>query len=124
MIRTDTQRLSTVYDILSESEGKTGDTLLRLLISQRIIVDGAKHTAEIRIEMVAILLAHHLLKDYRHLLLVYHVARSSHIRLGILEIHRGVDALDGGGEHSQHLVLVFEIRYHICGIYAGKGLVV
>ncbi len=39
MVRTDTQGLSAIHDILAQSESKTGNALLRRLIPYRIIVE-------------------------------------------------------------------------------------
>ena len=39
MIRTDTQGLSAIHDILAQSESKTGNALLRRFIPYRIIVE-------------------------------------------------------------------------------------
>ena len=124
MVGTDAQGLTAIDDILAQSEGETGDALLRRLVADGIVVERAKHTAHRGIEAVTILLAHHLLQDHRHLLLVDDVARGGHICLGVAVEHGGIDSLDGTRQHLQHLVLVLQAGYHIGGIDAGKGLVV
>ena len=123
MIWANPQRLTAIHDIFSESQGKTCYSLLSLLVADGIVVDGAQHTAEVGIVVVAILMSHHLLQYHRHFLLVDHITRGSHIRLRVLVIHRGIHALDGTRQHPQHLVFVVAIGYHVCGIDTRKRLV-
>ncbi len=99
MIRTNSQGLTSIHDILAQSERQTSDTLLCRLVAYRIIIERTKHTTHVRVEMVAIGLANHLLKDDRHLFLVDDVASGSHVSLGIAIEHRGIDALDGTSQH-------------------------
>ena len=87
--------------------------ILRRLVADGVIVYRTEHSAYVGIVSVAVFLAYHFLQNHRHLLLVDDIARCRHIRLGVFVIHRGVNALDGGGEHLQHLLLVFEVRNHI-----------
>ena len=124
MIWTDAQRQTTVNNIFSESKGKRGNAFLRCLVANGIIVERAQHAADVRIEVGTILLAHHLLQDYSHLFLVDNVGCGCHIRLGVAVIHRSVNALYGGGEHLQHLVLVLKIRYHVGAVDTGERLIV
>ena len=124
MIRTDAEGLTAIHDILAQSEGKTGYALLCLLIADRIIVERTEHATHRRIIAGAVVLAHHLLQDYCHLLLVDDVAGGGHVCLGIAIEHRGIHALDGAGEHLEHLILIREIRYHIGGIDTGERLIV
>ena len=124
MVRADTERLSAVDDIFPQSEGQAGHTFFARLALQRVVVQRTQHTADVGIVAIAVALAHHLLQDDRHLLLVDDVRCGRHISLRILEIDAGIDALDGGGKHLQHLILVVEIGYHIGGVDAGEGLVV
>ena len=124
MIRTDAEGLTAIHDILTQSEGKTGYTLLCLLIADRIIVERTEHATHRRIIAGAVVLAHHLLQDNRHLLLVDDVAGGCHVCLGIAIEYRGIHALDGTGEHLEHLILIVEIRNHIGGIDAGERLIV
>ena len=124
MVGRHTQRLSAVDDIFSQTEGQRRDAFLSQLVANGIIVQRAQHAREGGIEAGAILLAHHLLQDDGHLLLVDDIAGGSHIGLRVLIINGGIDALDGTGQHAQHLVLIVQIGYHIGGVDAGKGLVV
>ena len=123
MIRTHAQGLSAIHDIFSQSQCQTCNTLLSLLVADGVIIDRAQHTAEVGIVVVAILMSHHLLQYHSHLLLVYHIARGSHICLRVLVIHRCIHALDGASQHPQHLILVLAIGYHVCGIYSRKRLI-
>ena len=61
MLRTDTKRLSSVDDIFSQSESEACNTLVSFFVAYRIVVDGAQHTAEVRIVSVAVLFSHDLL---------------------------------------------------------------
>ena len=124
VIGTHAQRLSTVHDILAQSQCQRGDTLFRQLVAYGVVVQRAQHPREGGIETLAILFAHHLLQYHRHFLLVYHVRRSRHIGLRVLVVHRGIDTLDGTGQHAQHLVLVVQVGNHIGGVDACEGLVV
>ena len=124
MIRTDTQGLTTIHDILTQSEGETGYAFLCLFISYRIIVKRTEHTTHRWVEAGAIILTHHLLQDNRHLLLVDDVAGGSHIRLGITIEHGGIHALDGTSQHLKHLIFILKIRNHIGRIDTGKRLIV
>ena len=124
MIRTDTQGLTTIHDILTQSEGETGYAFLCLFISYRIIVERTEHTTHCWVETGAIILSHHLLQNNRHLLLVDDVAGGCHIRLGITIEHGGIHALDGTSQHLEHLILIIKIRNHIGRIDTGKRLIV
>ena len=44
MIGRHPQRLSAIHDILSQSEGKRGNTLFSLLVANGIVVERAQHT--------------------------------------------------------------------------------
>ena len=74
--------------------------------------------------MVAMRVAHHLLQYDGHLLLVDDVLRGGHVGLGVAIVDRGIDALDGCGQHLHHGILVLDKRNHVGGIDAGKGLIV
>ena len=87
MIGRDAQRLSAIYDILAQSDGERGDTLLCRLLADGVIVQRTEHTRETGIIEITIAFTHHLLQDHRHLLLVDHVLRGEHIGLRILIIH-------------------------------------
>ena len=124
VVRTYAQRLSSVNDILAQSERQARNAFLRLLVAYGVIVYRAQHARHVRIVTVAVLLANHFLQYDGHLLLVDDVARGCHISLRVLIIHRGVNALDGGGKHLQHLILVVKVRYHVSGVDTGERLVV
>ena len=124
MVWRDTKRLTAINDILAKTKGKRDDTFLCCLLTYWVIVQGTKHTREVRIIEIAIALTHDLLQDDGHLLLVNDVLGSRHISLRVLVIDRGIDCLDGTGEHTQHLVLIFQIWYHIGRIDTCEGLVV
>ena len=124
MIGRDAQRLSAVDDILAQSQSQRGDTLLGGLVADGVVVQRTEHARERGIIAVTILTADDLLQDDGHLLLVDDVLRGYHICLRVLVVHRGVDALDGTGQHAQHLILVVQIGYHIRTVDAGEGLVV
>ena len=123
VIRTDAQGLTTIHDILAQSQRQGSNTLLGLFIADGIEVQRAEHTAHVGIIVVAILFAHHLLQDDRHLLLVDDIAGGRHIGFGVAVEHRSIDTLDGSGKHLQHLVFVVDVGNHISGIDTGKGLV-
>ena len=123
MIRRHAQGLSSVHDILAQSESQRSDALLRLLVPDGIIVERPQYAGEIGIVASVVLLAHHLLQYHSHLLLVDDVARSGHIRLRVAIIHRRIHTLDGTSQHLQHGILVLQIRNHIRGIYSGERLI-
>ena len=124
MIGRNAQRLSSIYDILAQTQRERGDTLVGLFVADGVVVDRPQHTREVGVEAVAILVAHHLLQYHRHLLLVYHVARGGHVCLGVAVEYRGIYALDGTRQHLQHGILVGEIGYHVGRVDAGEGLIV
>ena len=123
MIRAYPERLASVHDILTQSQGQIGNAFLRGLITNGIIIERAQHAAHIGIVMVAVGVANHLLQDNGHLLLVDDIARGRHVSLGVTIVNRGINPLDGAGQHVEHLVLVVQAWYHIGGIDAGEGLV-
>ena len=106
MIRTYTQRKSTVNNVFTKSQRQAYSTLFGLLVVDRIIINRARHTRNGRIIAVSILSTYHLLQYNRHLLLVDNIAGGLHIRLAVLIIYRGVNSLDGIAQHTQHLVLI------------------
>ena len=61
MERTNTQGLSSIDNILTQSQCQRGNTLLCLLLSYRVIVERTKHTRDVWIEMISILLTDNLL---------------------------------------------------------------
>ena len=124
MIRRNAQGLSAIDDILTQSEGETGNTLFGRFVTDGIIVQRAQHAREVGIIEITILFAHHLLQNDSHLLLVDDILRGQHISLRILVIDRGIDTLNGTGQHTQHLVFVVEIRNHIGAVDTSKRLVV
>ena len=124
MIWRHAQRLSAVHDILAKTQGQRRYAVFSLLVANGIIVDGAQHAADVGIEASVILLAHNLLQDHSHLLLVYDVARGCHVGLRVFIIDRGIDALDGTRQHGEHGILVVEPRNHVGAVDACEGLVV
>ena len=74
--------------------------------------------------MIAILVAHYLLQDDGHFLLVDDVAGGLHVGLRVAEEHRCIYPLDGIAEHAEHLVLVVQIGNHVRVVDSGEGLVV
>ena len=130
MIGRNAQRLSSIYDILAQTQRERGDTLVGLFVADGVVVDRPQHTREVGVEAVAILVAHHLLQYHRHLLLVYHVARGGHVGLGVAVEYRGIYALDGVDafdrleQQAQHLVLVVDVGDHVGRVDAGEGLIV
>ena len=124
MIRADTERLTAVDDILTQSQSKTGNALLGRFVLDGIEVERTQHTADGGIVIVAMLLPHHLLQHDGHLLLVDDVGCCRHVSLRIFVEHRSVDTLDGVDHHTQHLVFVAGKGHHVGSIDTGEGLVV
>ena len=124
MVRTNTKGLTSIYNIFTQAQGKTGDSLFSLFITYRIIIERTEHTAHGRIKPRAIIFTYNLLQDDSHLFLIDDIARGCHISLRIAIEHRSIDTLDGTGQHLQHLILIFEIRNHIGRINTGKWLIV
>ena len=98
--------------------------MLCRLVADGVVVDAARHAAYDGVVPVPVHLAHHLLQDDRHLLLVDDVARGSHVVLAALVEDAGVDCLDGTRKHGEPLVLVGIVGYHVRAVHAGEGLVV
>ena len=113
MIGRHTQGLSTIDDILTKSESQRGNALLSRLVTYWVVVQRAQYTREIRIIEITILFSNYLLKDDRHLFLVDDILRGEHIGLRVLIINGSIDTLDSAGQHTEHLVFVVQIRYHI-----------
>ena len=124
MGRRKAQRCAAVDDIFAEAYCHLGHAVFGFFLAYRIVVERAAHAGERREVEIAVLLAYNFLNDDGHLLLVDDIARGVHIgfRCGIE--HRGVDGLDGVGEHVKHLVRVVVTRNHIGGIDSGKWLIV
>ena len=118
------QGLSAVDDVLAQSQCQARYALLGFLVADGIVVERAQHAADIGIVVVAILPAHHGLQYHSHLLLVYHVLCGGHVSLGVAVVNRGIDSLDGASQHTQHLILVLKIGYHVSAVDACKRLVV
>ena len=124
MVRTNTKGLTSIYDIFTQAQGKTGYTLFSFFITYRIVIERTEHTAHGRIKPCTIVFAHNLLQDNSHLFLIDDIARCGHVSLRITIEHRSIDSLDGTGQHLQHLILIFQIWNHIGRINTGKWLIV
>ena len=124
MIGRNAQRLTSVHNVFAQSQCQRCYAVFGTFVTDRVVVERSQHTRYVGIVASVILLAHHFLQNHSHLLLVYHVARSRHVRLRILIVHRSVHALDGTRQHLEHGIFVLKIRNHICGVYSCKGLIV
>ena len=123
MIGRHTQGLSSIHNILTQTQGQRGNALLSQFVANGVIVERAKHTREGGIEASAILLTHHFLQDDSHLFLIDNVGGGSHIGLRVPIINRGINSLDGTSQHAKHLVLILKIRNHIGRVDTCKGLI-
>ena len=123
MVGRHAQGLSTIHNILAKAQGQRGDALLGRLVAYGVIVETAKHARYVGVIVIAIALAHHLLKDDGHLLLIDDIACGSHVCFRVAIVHRGVDTLDGGGQHVEHLVLILQVGNHIGAVNTGERLV-
>ena len=123
MSRTYTQVDSTIHDVFAKTESKIDSSLLRLFVTNRIVIDTTCHTRNVRIEAVTILCTHHFLQNHRHLLLVDDIRGCSHIILAGTIEHRSIDALDGIAQHSQTHIFIFCKRNHVSAIDSGKWLI-
>ena len=117
------QRHAAIHYIFAQSHCYLANAVFGALFIHRIIVKRASHARERWIVISFVILTHHFLYDYRHLLLVDNVAGGCHIRLAVGEEHRGIHALDGIAELLEHSALIGEMRYHIGGIDARKWLI-
>ena len=109
----ETQRQAAIYDIFTQAQRDIGDTILSLLITDRVEVQRTGHTRDGRIEMILVAVAHHLLQDNSHLLLVDQVGGRRHISLTVTIEHRSIDRLDRIAHDPQHLILLLDLRHHI-----------
>ena len=91
LVGVDTQCLSAVHDIFPESESHVHYALLGLLVVDGVVVYGACHARDVRVEPCVVCLPDHLLYYDRHLLLVYDIARGCHVSLGVFIVDRGID---------------------------------
>ena len=69
------------------------------------------------------MLAHHLLQDDCHLLLVDDIGGGRHVVLRTAVEDRGIDRLDGIGEEFHTTVFVLDVGNHVGAVDAGKRLV-
>ena len=90
----DTKAGSTIHDVLSKTHRQRDSSLLGLLVTDGVVVDASCHTTNDRIEAAVVLLAHDLLKDDGHLLLVNHIACGRHVVLAAAIEDAGVNALN------------------------------
>ena len=109
----ETQRQATIYDIFTQAQRDIGDSILRLLIADRVEIQRTGHTRDRRIEMILVAVAHHLLQDNSHLLLVDQIGGRRHISLTVTIEHRSIDRLDRVAHYPQHLILLLDLRHHI-----------
>ena len=119
----ETQGLPAVDDILTQSQGDIRDPIFRLLVTDRIEIQGTGHARHRRIEMIIITGAHHFLQDDSHLLLIDQVRGSRHIRLTVLIKDRGIHRLDSVAHRTEHIVFLLDLRYHIRRIDPGERLI-
>ena len=124
MVGREAQGHASVHDVLAQAEGQVDNALFCLLFADGVVVERTRHARHGRVVAVAILVAHHLLEDDGHLLLVNDVARGLHVGFRVAEEHRGIHTFDGVGEHAQHFIFVIQIRNHVRVVDAGEGLVV
>ena len=113
MARGETKGYAAIDDILPQAEGDVGYTILRLLIPDRIEVEGAGDARNRRIKVGAIAVSDYFLQNDRHLLLIDKVRRGSHIRLAVAIEDGGVNSLDSIADRAQHLVFFVDFGYHI-----------
>ena len=110
--------------MLAQAEGEVDDTFIGGLLAYGVEVDGAGHARAVGIEAGAVPVAHHLLQDDGHLLLVDDVGCGAHVGLGAAVIYRGIHALDGLGDVLCHGMAIGAVGDHVGGIHASIGLVV
>ncbi len=123
MCRAHTKAHAPIHDVLAQPHGQGHGALLGLLVAYGVIVDAARHTADDGVEDFAMRLAHNLLQDDSHLLLVDDVAGCGHIVLAGPVIDAGIHAAYGLREHGQPLVLVLGAGNHVSAVDTGEGLV-
>ena len=118
------QTAAAVDNVFAQTDSQIDHAILGLLVIDGIVVDRAPYPGKRRVIAVAILVAHHLLQDDGHLLLVDDVGGGRHIGLAVGIEYRGVDGFHGIEHQPQHLLLVVESRNHVGRIDAGEGLIV
>ena len=114
---------ASVYNVFPQSECQVDDAFFGLLVAQGVIIQRACYAGHAGVVAVAVLVAHHLLQDDRHLLLVDDVACGLHVCFRVAEEYRGIYAFDGIAKHAQHFILVIHVWNHIRAVDSGKGLV-
>ena len=59
VIRTNAECLTAIHDVFSQSKGKVGNAVFGSFVANRVIVDGAKHTADVGVEPSVVVFAYH-----------------------------------------------------------------
>ena len=119
-----TECLTSVDNIFSETDSYFCHSVFDCLIAYGIIIKRTPYSAERRIIEALMIFADNFLNDNSHFLLIYDIGGRGHIGFAVVEENRSIDALYSIGKHLNHNLAVFDLRYHIGRINAGKRLVV
>ena len=119
----ESQRHAAIHYIFAKSHSYLAHSVLGAFFVHGIIVKRAPYARKRWIEIAVVGASHHFLYYHCHLLLVDNVARGLHICLAVGEEHRGIHSLYGVAQLLEHGSLIGEMRYHVGGIDAGKGLI-
>src|SRR3712207_8825611 len=79
MVRADPQSLTTVDDVLAQSQCQRGDSLFRGLIADGVIIERTQYATDVGIELIAVCAAHDFLQYDGYFLLVDDVTGSGHV---------------------------------------------
>ena len=120
----ETQHLLPVNHGLAKAEGNLCYTFLRLLISNRIEIQGACRARDGR-EIIAVVFgAANFLQDYTHFLFGDNVGRGRYVSSRRSIIHRCIDALNSIAKKAELLVFILGAGYHIGRINPRKRLII
>ena len=131
----ESKRRATIHDILTQTKCYLGLTFLWKFVAQRIEIQAPGNTREggieppgqtyhIRIGAFTALLPYHFLNYHGHFLLVNHILRGLHIRLGFAVEHTGIHRFHSFCQVLQRLLRLLRIMwYHVGRVDACKGLI-
>ena len=119
----ETQRLSAIYDIFTQTEGNIGNSVFRLFVTDRIEIQRTGHAGDSRVEMIVVTVADHFLQDDRHLLLIDQVGRGSHISLTVTIKDGSINRLDRIAQQAEHFIFIIQPGNHIGRINPGERLI-